>query len=253
MTNKALQQITAKTEPKETQTLTQTLERMRPQIEAALPTQIGAERFTRLVLTEIRRTPKLLECNPQSVLAAMMLCAQLGVEPGPLGHAYLVPYGRECTFILGYRGMIDLASRSGRLRSVVARTVYQGDNFDFAFGIADKLRHVPCAPSERGEPIAYYGIARFANPSGYFLHVMYPPEIEAAKKRSASAKRQGGPWDTDYDAMARKTVIRRMAPYLPLSTILGRAIEADERVISDLDDTGIEFAEDTQATEGKVI
>jgi recombination protein RecT len=244
--------IAVAAEPKGTRTIRDELIRMRPEIEKVIPRQVGAERFTRLVLTELRRNPMLMECAPQSVLGAMMLCAQLGLEPGPLGHAYLVPYGRECQFILGYRGMIELASRSGRLRSIVARPVYEGDSFSYAYGITDRLSHVPCVAADRGPVVLYYGLARFASPSGYYLHVMQPDEIEAARGRSATGKKNVGPWKSDYLAMACKTVVRRMQPYLPASVHLARAIDSDEQIVEGFTEHGVEFDADLSPDEEKV-
>jgi recombination protein RecT len=206
------------------------LERQRPALEQVLGRE--AERFQRIALTEIRRNPLLQECEPLSVLGALMLCAQLDLEPGPLGHAYLVPYKREATFVLGYKGMIELANRSGRLRSIVARTVHEGDAWEYAYGAAsDRLRHVPTTPANRGPVVCYYGVARFASPSGAVPHVMYPEEIEAARARSQLGRQGKGPWQTDYEPMAHKTVIRRMQPWLPQSVALARALDADERPV----------------------
>jgi recombination protein RecT len=242
----AKQALAIKAEPTGSRTIREELVRMKPEIEKVIPRQIGVERFTRLVLTELRRNPQLMNCKPHSVLGAMMLCAQLGLEPGPLGHAYLVPYRNECTFVLGYRGMIELASRSGRLRSIVARPVYEGDEWAYSYGITDKLHHVPCDPSQRGPVRMYYGLARFANPSGYYLHVMQPDEIEAYRRRSASGRDGKGPWSTDYDQMACKTVVRRMQPYLPSSVHLARAIELDEQIVEGFTEEGVTFDADLE-------
>lgn len=217
-------------------TLRDLLARMEPEIGRALPAAVGAERFTRLVLTEANRNPALFDCSPESVLGSMMLCAQLGLEPGPLGHAYLVPFKRQCTFVLGYKGMIELASRSGRLRSIVARTVYEGDEFDYAYGAAtDRLRHVPCPPSERGKVRLYYCVARLAAPTGTVVTVLYPEDVETARKRSQLGRKNEGPWQTDYDAMARKTTVRRTSAYLPQSPQFARALEADEAVVEGIE------------------
>lgn len=209
------------------------LERMKPEIARALPKHMNAERLARIALTEIRRNPKLLECTPESLLGAVMLSAQLGLEPGPLGHAYLVPYGREVTWILGYKGIIDLAHRSGRLESIEAREVYEMDTFEYAYGLEPRLHHVPSMDPIKGELLAFYGVARFKG-GGYYFTVMSIPEIEARRKRSAAAGRNSGPWVTDYVAMGRKTVIRAMAPYLPLSVEIAQAIAQDESVHTEI-------------------
>jgi len=208
------------------------IEQLRPQIERALPQSMSADRFARIVLTTLRTSPGLAKCDPQSLMAACMLSAQLGLEPGPLGHAYFVPFGREVTFIIGYRGMLDLARRSGEITSIEAREVCANDKFEYEFGLDPKLKHVP-STGERGEPTHYYGIAKFADGSHYF-EVLSKADVDSYRKRSRASDR--GPWQTDYSAMARKTVIRRMAPYLPLSADAARAVASDEGVVTRLDD-----------------
>jgi len=208
------------------------IEQLRPQIERALPQSMSADRFARIVLTTLRTSPGLAKCDPQSLMAACMLSAQLGLEPGPLGHAYFVPFGREVTFIIGYRGMLDLARRSGEIKSIEAREVCKNDRFEYEFGLDPKLKHIP-ATGDRGEPTHYYGIAKFADGSHYF-EVLSKEDVDRYRKRSRASDK--GPWQTDYTAMARKTVIRRMAPYLPLSPDAARAVASDEGVVTRLDD-----------------
>lgn len=210
------------------QTIIQLLERQRPAIERALPKYLDAERFTRIVLTELRRSPALLDCQPDSLLGAMMLSAQLGLEPGPLGHVYLVPFKRQVTFVIGYRGMIHLAQRSGRLSSIVARTVYTGDGFEYEYGTREHLYHKPCAPDERGAIVGYYLIAKLANPVGRHLAFAYPEEIEARRKRSELGRQGKGPWATDAEAMAHKSLVRMNERWLPLSAEYERAVVSDE-------------------------
>ena len=135
---------------------------MAPAIKAALPSVMTPERFSRITLSALSANPKLKECTPQSFLGAMMTAAQLGLEPNtPLGQAYLIPFrnhGRlECQFQLGYKGLIDLAYRSGEVSIIQAHTVYENDEFQYELGIDPKLRHIP-AKSNRGKPIAYYAM-----------------------------------------------------------------------------------------------
>lgn len=224
-------ELAKRTAPKEHQNVMGLLDRMRPQIERALPAAIGAERFTRIVLTEVNRNPALYDCDPQSLLGAMMLAAQLGLEPGPLGHVYLVPYGGKVEFIIGYKGLVSLAYRSGEIKDLMARTVYEEEPWKYEETQAGpKFHHVPLAPSERGVARCWYGRAR-TRAGGAIVLVAYPEEIEGRKRRSASAKKGSGPWVTDFDAMARKTVIRMMWPSLPTSAILARGYAADEMVV----------------------
>ena len=211
--------------------------RIRQQIATALPRHVTADRLARVALTEIRRNPYLARCDQSSVLGAIMLCAQLGLEPGgPLGHAYLVPFdnrktGRvEAQFILGYRGMIELARRSGQIQTIEARAVYEGDQFEVRFGLDSTLTHVPDFenPSRSlPEKLRFvYAVAKLRD-GGVQFEVMSRREIEAVRAQSRAGTT--GPWQTHYEAMALKTVIRRLFKFLPVSVELARAIEEDER------------------------
>ena len=138
------------------------VESMAPAIEAALPSVMTPERFTRITLSALSTNPKLQECTPQSFLGAMMTAAQLGLEPNtPLGQAYLIPFRNhgvmECQFQLGYKGMLDLVYRSGEVSIIQAHTVYSNDQFEYELGLDPKLQHKP-AMGDRGDPIAYYAV-----------------------------------------------------------------------------------------------
>lgn len=209
----------------EQKTVFDLIRRMQPEIEKALPAQFGGERFARIVTTEIRRTPKLLDCSPESLVGAMMLAAQLGLEPGPLGHVYLVPFGRSVEFIVGYKGMIDLAFRSGKIKDVKANLVRQGDSFDYREGTRPYLDHVSW--SRDGELIAAYAVARTTTGGAPFV-VIYPDDWERARKKSAAGSKGQGPWATDEAAMIRKTAVRRLSAFLPQSPAFARGLELDE-------------------------
>lgn len=182
------------------------VEKQKPALARALPRHLDADRLTRIIVTEVRRNPKLLQCDPQSLLGACMQAAQLGLEPGPLGLAYLVPYWNNKTrsydiqFQLGYRGMLELARRSGQIRSIVAREVCANDTFEFEYGLDERLVHKP-ALAARGDVVAYYGVAHLTD-GGHVVHVMSRDDIDKYRARSKADK--NGPWVTDYDAMARK-------------------------------------------------
>ena len=211
--------------------------KIKQQMALALPRHVTADRLARVALTELRRNPSLMKCDQMSLLGAIMTCAQLGLEPGgPLGHAYLVPFdnrrdGRvEVQFIIGYRGMIDLARRSGQIQSIEARAVYEGDQFDVRFGLDSNLSHVPDFENpNRTQPDKLrfvYAVAKLKD-GGVQFEVMSRREIEAARAQSRAAT--SGPWQTHYEAMALKTVIRRLFKYLPISIELATAVEQDER------------------------
>jgi recombination protein RecT len=212
-------------------TVFQAIERQKAEIARALPKHMDADRIARIATTVIRQTPALGRCDVASLLGALMTASQLGLEPGPLGEAYLVPYGRKVTFIPGYRGLIKLAWQSGRLQSIQAHTVCERDEFDYEYGLEPKLRHKP-ALNGRGKVIAVYAAAVFKDGGSAFV-VMSTEDVEAIRKRSASGK--NGPWVTDWDAMARKTAVRQLARWLPMSTELQsfqQAVAMDDTVRS---------------------
>ena len=215
------------------------IERQKPELARALGDAIGVERFTRIVETELRRTPKLYECDPASLLGAMMLAAQLGLEPGPLGHVYLVPFKGRVEFIIGYRGYIDLAFRSGQVKDVSAVIVYAGDHFQYEHGTTPKLRHVPLGPVEDREPEAVYAVARLKTGGAPFV-VLYPEDWERARKRSASGVKGYGPWKDDEPAMIRKTAVRRLSPWLPQTATFAHAAEADGVIPETIDGEAVE-------------
>lgn len=205
-----------------------------PRIQAVMPKHMSSERMYQIALSAINTTPKLAECSPATILSCVMKCSALGLEPSAvdgLGRAYILPYrskqGMQAQLILGYKGMIALARRSGEIKDISARAVYEGDEFDYSFGLDEHLSHKPAARDHKdGEkPTHVYMVAHFKD-GGHYMDVMTFQEVEAVRKRSKAAN--NGPWVTDYEAMAKKTVIRRTFPYLPVSVEAQSAAASDE-------------------------
>ena len=193
--------------------------------EQVLAGTINSDKFIAVALRELKNTPKLLDASVPSLLGALLGAAQLGLEPGgPLGHAYLVPYGKEVQLIVSYKGMEQLAYRSGIVASINARVVREGDVFDFEFGSNEFIKHRPKA-GVGGEVTHAYCIARLVT-GGQVMVVLFREDID---RRRPSSKAKGGPWDTDYDEMARKSAIRAIFRDLPASTETQRALGYDER------------------------
>lgn len=199
---------------------------------AALPKHLTAERMTRVCLTALRTTKDLANCTQESFAGEIMKLAQLGLEPNtPLGHAYLIPRRNnrnggiiECTTIIGYQGYIDLALRSGRIDSIYAHVVYEGDEFEFELGLNPRLRHVPKGTST---VITHaYAVARVKGGEPVF-EVLPLGRIEERRKRGGSGKGSNSPWDTDYAAMARKSAIRAIWYALPKSSEMALVAEYD--------------------------
>lgn len=204
---------------------------MEPEIRKALPTVLTPDRFTRMVLSALSTNPKLSACTPTSFLGAMMQAAQLGVEPNtPLGQAYLIPYKNhgvdEVQFQLGYRGMIDLAYRSGEVSTIQAHTVYSKDSFSYELGLEPSLKHIP-ARTDRGSPTHYYAVIKMKD-GGYSFAVMSIEDIKAHQKRYSKAS--FGPWQSNFDEMAKKTVLKKALKYAPLKSEFVRGISADETI-----------------------
>lgn len=202
------------------------IKRMEPQIAKALPKTLEPERFTRIVLTAISSNPKLQECTPQSFLGAMMQAAQLGLEPNtPLGQAYLIPYGRDCSFILGYQGLLTLAYRTGEYKDIYAHVVYENDEFEYELGLEPKLVHKP-AMVDRGKPIAYYAVYHLKN-GGYGMAVMSYDDMVKHRNQYSKASGKQTPWVTSFDSMALKTVLKKVLKYAPKTIEFAEADAAD--------------------------
>lgn len=224
------------------------LEGLKPRMQGILPKHLTAERMVRLTLMAVAKTPKLLECTQASVAESVMVASQLGLDcGGVLGSAYLVPYGNKCQLIVGYRGMIDLARRSGQIESINVRAVFKDDEFNIEYGIDDVLTHRPSTtvPPAAGNLIGCYCVAKFV---GGGRHVEYMSRVEIGAIRGRSKASGSGPWVTDYVEMAKKTVVRRAFKYWPMSTELAKALE-DAAVESDTGASAVADIIDTTATE----
>ncbi len=214
------------------------IEIMAPAIKAALPSVMTPERFSRITLSALSSNPKLKECTPQSFLGAMMTAAQLGLEPNtPLGQAYLIPFQNknkgqmECQFQLGYKGLIDLAYRSGEVSIIQAHTVYENDDFTYELGLDPKLKHIP-AKSNRGKPVAYYAMFKTKD-DGYGFQVMSFDDVQQHAQRFSKSY-GSGPWKTSFDEMAKKTVLKKVLKYAPLKSDFARGIAQDGTIKNEI-------------------
>ena len=216
-----------------TKSVRQLLAASKTEIAAALPKHVTAERMARVVMTEVQKNPQLLECDSKSLMGSVIQASQLGLEPGgALGHCYLVPFNnrkkghKECQFIVGYRGMIELANRAGV--PVIARAVYDGDTFNYEYGMEEKLKHVPCGETDPEKLTHVYAIG--TTPAGMKLFVVLNlKQILASRDSSAGANRSDSPWKTDFVAMAMKTAIRQLFKFLPSSIEIQKAAGLDEQ------------------------
>ncbi|WP_373827196.1 recombinase RecT [Bacteroides heparinolyticus] len=238
-TNKAAATATQAQSPAKGRSIKDLIQIMKPEIGKALPSVLTAERFTRMALTAVSTNPTLSECSQNSFLGALMTAAQLGLEPNtPLGQAYIIPYrnkGRlEAQFQIGYKGLLDLAHRSGEFSTIYAHTVYENDEFEYELGLNQTLRHKP-ANGERGAATHYYAVYHLVN-GGYGFEVMTKADAIMHQQRYSKAGSVYSPWATNFDEMAKKTVIKKLLKYAPIKTDFARQITSDESVKTEICD-----------------
>lgn len=207
------------------------------QVARALPKYMTPERMLRVAVTALKNNPRLLECTEGSLINSVTQAAELGLEVNsPLGYAYLVPYKDQCTLQIGYRGFIQLAHRSGKISFIAAEVVYAKDQFAVQLGTNRGLLHVPFLGGDRGHRLGAYATVLFKDGTTDFEY-MTSDEIGAIRGRSAGARQKGGPWDTDENAMWRKTPIRSLAKRLPMTADDQSLLRA--AIIDEYNDAGV--------------
>lgn len=239
-------------------TLKTIIETRRDEFASALAGRVDPDAFVRVAYTTITKSPKLAEATAPSILMALLECASLGLIPnGVMGEAYLVPFnnkvkvpggGERCEvqaqFIPGYRGLIKLARRSGVVRNIVPGVIREGDTWEQKQGLHPDLVHTPNPDVDDSDPTLIthvYAVAWFADDTQPQFMVMSRAVVEKIRLRSNS--KDSGPWITDWEAMAIKTVIRRLFKYVPASDFdLTAALEADNRDFRDFSDVGTDAA-----------
>lgn len=221
-------------------------------LQAVLPKHVSPDRMLKIALGALRTTPKLMDCTVESLFGAVVQCAQLGLEPNtPMGHVYLIPFDKkkqqggqwivertDVQIVIGYKGMLDLARRSGQIVSIAAHEVCERDEFDYAYGLDERLEHKP-AMGDRGDIIAFYAVAKLKD-GGHCFEVMSRAQVEGIRDNSqgykaaeANAKRYkkpgDSPWHNQFAEMGRKTVTRRLFKWLPMSIEMATASALEGR------------------------
>ena len=243
-----IQNKVATTNAGEKKTMQMYIKSMEGEIKKALPSVITPERFTRMTLSAISTNPKLAQCTPASFLGAMMSAAQLGLEPNtPLGQAYLIPYKNrgvdEVQFQIGYKGLIDLAYRSGDVELVQAHIVYENDEFTCEYGLEPKLVHKP-ADKDRGEAVKVYAMFKTKS-GGYGFDVMSMDDVRRHAEKYSQAYKSGfSPWKSNFEEMAKKTVLKRVLKYAPLKSDFVKAVVQDESIKTELSEDMYEVKND---------
>ena len=198
------------------------------QIAKALPKHLTPDRFIRIAVTAMMRTPKLADCDQASLFNALLNLSQLGIEPDGR-RAHLIPFTNrrrncvECQLIIDYKGLVELIMRSGKVANIHADIICKNDSFEYDKGMV--VSHKINFEQPRGDVYAVYSICRFKDGTEK-SEVMTKDEVEAIRRRSKAG--QSGPWCTDWNEMAKKTVFRRLSKWLPLSPEYRDALEVDD-------------------------
>lgn len=211
---------------------------IRKQIASVMPEELDAKRFIKIAIAAATKTPKLMLCTQESLLSCLMDLSALGLEPDGR-RAHLIPYGNTCTLIIDYKGLADLVRRSGEVKTIQCAVVYQSEfdqgRFILEYGSNARLVHQPILIGERGDVIGAYSCVQMANGEESF-HWMRKDEIDAIKGRSKAAN--NGPWKTDYNEMAKKTVFRQHTKLLPFSAETREKMEADDKYLYEHSQSG---------------
>lgn len=196
---------------------------MQAQFAAALPAHLSAERFGRVAITALTRTPKLQQCTQESLFKCLLDLSAMGLEPDGR-RAHLIPYGKECTLVLDYKGLVELVRRSGDVAKIHCDVVCDNDDFEHSMG--EILRHTYDLRKDRGEAYAVYAQVTLKDGSVQ-AKVMSKKEVEAIRNRSRAGK--SGPWVTDWNEMAKKTAFRNLTKWLTLSPEIMDAVSAADK------------------------
>lgn len=195
-------------------------------IQSLVPKHVTPERLCRIGLNAVSRNPKLMECEPSTIVGAVVNCASLGLEPNLLGQAYIVPFYNnqtkrfEAQMQIGYKGALDLIRRTGQVSTISAHEVYQGDEFEYAYGLEEKLVHVPCGETDESKITHFYACYKLKDGGTGFI-VMTKEQIDKHRNKFSKSKNKSGeifgPWRDHYIAMGLKTVILKLIKYMPIS------------------------------------
>ena len=217
------------------------------QFATALPKHVNSERFVRIAITTIRQNPKLAKCSQESLLGALMVSAQLGLEPGTLGQCYLIPFENkkagtvECQFQIGYKGLIELLRRSGQLSDIYSYTVYENDDFNIEYGLSRTLTHKPNF-DERGEIKGFYAVAILKDGAKAFEY-MTKDEVVKHEEKYRKGSYKNDVWNKNFEEMAQKTVVKKLLKWLPVSVEFLEMAAKDEKSFKVIDDKSTEVQE----------
>lgn len=191
-------------------------------VEGFFTVEANRKRFVQSAVNALTKNPKLASCDKMSFFGSLMQLAQFDLNPDGR-NAHLIPYGATCTLVIDYKGFVTLAMRCPRVSKVEAFVVYKNDHFRLVNG---EVEHVVDNPwGDRGEVVGFYAVCQFSDGTKKY-ETMSKDEVDAVRKRSKAAN--NGPWVTDYNEMAKKTVFKRLSKWLPVTPELQDAIAKDD-------------------------
>lgn len=208
--------------------LSKTLDGRREELIKILPKGIDPDRLIGAALTAVTKTPKLLECDTISVYSALLQAGRLGIVPDSvIGEAYLIPYGKNCNLVMGYKGLLSLAKRTGKVKAIWAEVVFEKDEFKEVKGLHRNLIHDPNPDTDPAKdvPTHFYAIIQYTN-GGFNYVVMKKSEIDFIKNKYGGKNSQS--WADSYCEMGKKTVTKRLLKTEDLSPELKAAITLDD-------------------------
>lgn len=202
------------------------LKQFQGEIQRALPKHLNGDRMARIALTAFRRTPALGKCEPASVFAAVIQASQLGLEPDTLGRAYLIPYGRECQFVPGWKGLVDLINRAGTA-TVWTGAVFEGDKFDYQLGDSPFVKHIPIGEDDPAKLTHVYAVGRVKGAEWPVIEVW--PVARVKKHRDRYNKVGNRHYSfANWEMYARKVVLLQVIKYMPASAELSAAVSLSD-------------------------
>lgn len=206
---------------------------LKEQIALALPQHLKAERFIRIAITALTRTPKLKDCTKESFFKCLMDLSAMGIEPDGR-RAHLIPYGSECTLILDYKGIVDLVRRDPNVLDVQCITIRANDKAEWSNGTMD---HSIDPKSERGDVLCTYTRIAWKNGTVSIGEPFSKADADHAKKSSKTSS--SGPWKDHYVEMWKKSNIKRDSKMWPLSPEIREHMEKDADVVFERDVTPV--------------
>ncbi|RKG50831.1 hypothetical protein D7V68_02705 [Acinetobacter cumulans] len=201
------------------------MQKHKSQLELALPKHLNADRMVRLSLTAFSQNPALQRCDPKTIFGSIIVASQLGLEIGVNGQGYLVPYKTNCTFVPGWKGLVDLANRGGRC-TVWTGAVYEGDEFDYMLGDSPYCKHKPCGEFEESKLTHVYAIGRVKDSEMPVIEVWPIKKVHAHFKKTVVPALQPNHYSKKHlEAYAKKVALLQVLKYMPQSIEMSNAVD----------------------------